>query len=256
MDHRGIHYDYPNPFAASSGREAPKGSSFMYMSKDIRHYLLKPKQGKKVITLDWCSQEPASLAALAGDIELWNAYQNGDLYTELRNRSKLFSNLSRQQFKVLCISHLYGCTSHGIVKKFYVPLTVATAWWAELRQIFLKVNIYLDTKVAEARKQGYAEVYGFHRTVDAATKSSSIRNFYVQAVCARMLRLLCLKLDQLQIPLLFAIHDSIGFEAGIEDMNTQPLAASAMADISESVLGSGYRLLSECEHEVSTPIKN
>ncbi|MGR5246854.1 DNA polymerase [Vibrio sp. PNB23_22_6] len=253
VNHRGMHFDYPNPFAASSGREAPKGGSFIYLPKDARHYLLKPPKGKKIITLDWCSQEPASLAALAGDKELWNAYLKGDLYTELQRRSKLFSDLDRKQFKVLCISHLYGCTPHGIAKKFRVTPTVATVWDNELKHIFFKVNQYLDHKVNEARSLGYAEVIGFKRTITANTKHTSIRNFFVQAICARMLRLLCIKLNQLHIPLLFAIHDAIGIEADIDDMNTEIMAKQAMADVSESVLGPGFQLLSEREDEVSTP---
>ncbi|EGR2271353.1 hypothetical protein D1216_06665 [Vibrio parahaemolyticus] len=250
VDFRGKHHEWPNPFGSSTGREAPKGASFNYLSKPIRNHLLYPKKGKQIFVLDYCSQEPASLAALAGDHTLWSAYQNGDLYLELQSRSQAFTELDRVHFKRLCIAHLYGITSRGIAKKFGVSPTVAAIWDRELRVIFKKVDAYLDEKVKEAMKQGFAEVYGFRRTVAADTRVTTIRNFYVQAVCSYMLRKLCIKLEQLNIPLIFAIHDCIGVQTHATDLETYALAEKAMADVSEEVLGEGYRLRCDCEYHV------
>lgn len=250
VDFRGKHHEWPNPFGSSTGREAPKGASFNYLSKPIRNHLLYPKKGKQIFVLDYCSQEPASLAALAGDHTLWSAYQNGDLYLELQSRSQAFTELDRVHFKRLCIAHLYGITSRGIAKKFGVSPTVAAIWDRELRVIFKKVDAYLDEKVKEAMKQGFAEVYGFRRTVAADTRVTTIRNFYVQAVCSYMLRKLCIKLEQINIPLIFAIHDCIGVHTHATDSETYALAEKAMADVSEEVLGEGYRLRCDCEYHV------
>ncbi|MCG6418618.1 DNA polymerase, partial [Vibrio fluvialis] len=153
----------PNPFGSSTGREAPKGASFNYLSKTIRNHLLHPKKGDQIFVLDYSSQEPASLAALTGDHELWAAYLKGDLYLELQSRSAAFAELDRASFKRLCIAHLYGITPSGIRKKYRVSPTVAAIWDRELRVIFPRENAYLDQKVQEARKQGYAEVFGFRR---------------------------------------------------------------------------------------------
>lgn len=248
VNFRGIHREWPNPFGTSTGREAPKGASFVYLSKPIRNYLLYPKKGKQIFVLDYCSQEPAALAALAGDDALWSAYQDGDLYLELQSRSQYFNGLARPIFKRLCIAHLYGITPRGIGKNFGVSPTAAAIWDRELRTIFSKVDAYLDSKVKEARNQGFAEVFGFRRTVAADTKNSTIRNFYVQAVCSYMLRKLCIKLEQLNVPLIFAIHDCIGVQTQATDSETFALAEKAMADVSEEVLGKDYRLRSDCEY--------
>ncbi len=250
VDFRGKHHEWPNPFGSSTGREAPKGASFNYLSKTIRNHLLHPKKGDQIFVLDYSSQEPASLAALTGDHELWAAYLKGDLYLELQSRSAAFAELDRASFKRLCIAHLYGITPSGIRKKYRVSPTVAAIWDRELRVIFPRENAYLDQKVQEARKQGYAEVFGFRRTVDTDTKTSTLRNFYVQAVCSYMLRKLCIKLEQLNIPLIFAIHDCIGVQAHATDSETYALAEKAMADVSEEVLGEGYRLRCDCEYHV------
>lgn len=248
VNHRGLHYEYCNPFAASSGREAPKGNSFVYLPSKLRHYLLAPKKGKQIFILDYCSQEPACLAAMSGDSELWGAYQQGDLYENLKARDNIFSSLSRKEFKTLCISHLYGITPKGIEDTFSVTKVTAIQWNSALRKILWKINHYLDEKVKQAFSQGYADVFGFRRTVAADTRISSIRNFFVQAVCAYMLRKICLKLDQLKIPLLFAIHDCAAVEISAQDEETKPLVAQVMADVSESILGQGYRLRTECEY--------
>lgn len=248
VDFRGNHHEWPNPFGSSTGREAPKGASFNYLSKPIRNHLLYPKKGKQIFVLDYCSQEPASLAALAGDYELWTAYQNGDLYSELQSRSQAFTELDREHFKRLCIAHLYGITSRGIVKKFGVSSTVAARWNLELGVTFKKVNAYLDKKVREAMKQGFAEVYGFRRTVAANTRTTTVRNFYVQAVCSYILRQLCIKLDHMNIPLIFAIHDCVGIQTQVTDSEAYTLVRKTMADVSEEVLGEGYRLRCDCEY--------
>ncbi|QUM75073.1 hypothetical protein HWV00_01795 [Moritella sp. 24] len=248
VNHKGRHYEYCNPFAASSGREATKGCSFVYLPCDLRHYLLYPKKGNQIFILDFCSQEPACLAAMCGDSELWEAYQRGDLYEALKARDSLFTDLSRKTFKVLCISHLYGITPSGISKTFGVTKDTAVLWDRTLRKIMHKVNAYLDSKVKQAFKQGYADVFGFRRTVAADTRTSSIRNFFVQAVCAYMLRKICLKLEQLNIPLIFSIHDCFAIEVSANDKETKPLVAQVMADVSESILGQGYRLRSDCEY--------
>ena len=248
VSHKGMHHEYCNPFAASSGREAAKGNSFVYMGCELRHYLLYPKKGNQVFILDYCSQEPACLAAMCGDRELWSAYQKGDLYETLKARDSVFAHLDRKAFKTLCISHLYGITPRGISNKFKVTKNTANLWDSTLRKILCKVNRYLDSKVKQAYEQGYADVFGFRRTVAADTRTSSIRNFFVQAVCAYMLRKICLKLEQLKISLLFAIHDCVAVQTSVGDEETKPLVTQVMADVSESILGQGYRLRSECEY--------
>ncbi|SGZ19705.1 DNA polymerase I-3'-5' exonuclease and polymerase domains [Moritella viscosa] len=248
VNHKGRHYEYCNPFGASSGRETTKGCSFVYLPCDLRHYLLYPKKGNQIFILDFCSQEPACVAAMCGDRELWKAYQRGDLYEALKARDRLFTDLSRDTFKVLCISHLYGITPSGISKKFGVTKHTAVLWDRTLRKIMHKVNVYLDSKVKQAFEKGYADVFGFRRTVAADTRTSSIRNFFVQAVCAYMLRKICLKLEQLNIPLIFSVHDCFAIEVPANDEETKPLVAQVMADVSESILGQGYRLRSDCEY--------
>lgn len=250
VDFRGFHHEWPNPFGTSTGREAPKGASFVYLSKSIRNHLIYPKKGDQIFVLDYCSQEPAALAALAGDHALWSAYQDGDLYLGLQSRSLEFNGLNRVIFKRLCIAHLYGITPRGIAKKFSVSPTAAAIWDRDLRTIFSKVDKYLDAKVKEARAQGYAEVFGFRRTVAADTRSTSIRNFYVQGVCSQMLRKLCIELEDLNLSLIFAIHDCVGIQAKAEDPDTYALVEKAMADVSEELLGDGFRLRTECEYQV------
>ncbi|HCG9218794.1 TPA: hypothetical protein NJ614_002729 [Vibrio parahaemolyticus] len=250
VDFRGKHHEWPNPFGSSTGREAPKGASFNYLSKTIRNHLLHPKKGDQIFVLDYSSQEPASLAAMSGDQELWEAYQKGDLYLELQSRSKHFSELDRSKFKRLCNAHLYGITPRGICREYGISPLKAAIWDRELRTMLPQANAYLDQKVREARKQGYAEVFGFRRAVDTDTKTSTLRNFYVQAVCSYMLRKLCIKLEQLKIPLIFAIHDCIGVQTHATDSETYALAEKAMADVSEEVLGEGYRLRCDCEYHV------
>ncbi|TBT71448.1 hypothetical protein D5E74_14400 [Vibrio parahaemolyticus] len=65
-----------------------------------------------------------------------------------------------------------------------------------------------------------------------------------------MLRKLCIKLEQINIPLIFAIHDCIGVQTHATDSEPYALAEKAMADVSEEVLGEGYRLRCDCEYHV------
>ena len=244
----GVHYFYPLPFGAASGRDAPRGNAFIYFPKEIRDYILQARAGYKIYILDYVAQEIGAVAALAGDEELWRAYENGDIYIEMRNRSPLFYTMNRKRFKLLCIAHLYGMTSFGIENNFQIPTQTAKKWYRELRRIFFEVNEYLDVKVSLAIAAGYADVNGYRRSVASFSNKASIRNFFVQATCAQILQTLCLSLDQSKIPIVFAIHDAVACEVPINDNGSYELTEKLMGDASELILGSGYRLKVDCEY--------
>ncbi len=245
----GLHHFYANPFGSASGREAPRGNAFLYLPKEISNFLLSPRPGHKIFSLDFVAQEIGAVAALAGDDQLWSAYKTGDVYQELKNRSPLFSGMRRKKFKILCISHLYGMTMHGIKNKFKTSAKIANQWHTELRKILFDVNDYLDVKASRAIAKGYADVNGFRRSIDSFPRFESIRNFFVQATCAQILRKLCLYLDQSNIPTIFANHDCVACEVPSDDEEAYALIETLMGDASESVLGTGYRLLVDCEFE-------
>ncbi len=244
----GLHHFYANPFAATTGREAPRGNAFIYIPKETRNYILWPRPGNQIFILDYVAQEVGAVAALAGDKELWSAYEDGDVYLELKSRSTLFLEMPRRIFKVLCISHLYGMTVHGIKKKFHVSAQQAQQWYSELRLIFEVVNRYLDIKVTRAIAEGIATVKGYSCLIESFRSKESIRNFYVQATCAKILHKLCLLLDESNLKTIFCIHDSVSCSAPLHDEKAQPLTEKLMGDASESLLGPGYRLRVECEY--------
>lgn len=250
VDENGRHYTYANPFGTATGRDCPKGCCYNYLSKDLRHELIQPSKGQRIFILDYRCEEPAVLIALSGDRKLWGNYSSGDLYAELQRQNKCFSELSRKIFKTLTISYIYGISINGIITNFNITRPCALQWKYTLDRIFYKVNNYLSAKTRQARLQGYVDVYGWRRSVDKTLSPASLRNFFVQAFCAHLLQLVCLKLSDLNIIVVHALHDSITIEADINDLKALPLATKIMADLSEKMLGNSYRLHVEVEYQV------
>ena len=67
-------------FVASSGRNAPKTSQYIFGPSTWLRGLIKPEPGRALAYIDWSSQEIGIAAALSGDANLLEAATSGDPY--------------------------------------------------------------------------------------------------------------------------------------------------------------------------------
>ena len=69
-----------SPFGASSGRNTPPSTKFIFGPSTWLRSLIKPAEGKAVAYIDWSSQEVWIAAYLSNDPAMLAAVESGDPY--------------------------------------------------------------------------------------------------------------------------------------------------------------------------------
>jgi len=236
----GRHRTFPNPFGTKTGRERPKGNSYVYLSKEQRK-IIEPPQDSVIAVLDYCQQEPAILCALSGIDSLLGVYENGDLYDYLYQTGN-WTNLTREEFKILVISYLYGIQDESISKKWDVDWHTASQWRKELDHFFSPANKWMDAYSRQAFSRGWVSSMDWRMRVTNLTKPLSLRNWPIQAYGADILRRVCIDLADEKISVIGCLHDAVMIEIPIKDYKqTRARAQIVMGNASAKVL-SGFRL--------------
>jgi hypothetical protein len=245
VDEDARHRSWANPYGTKTGRERPKGGSFVFWSKAVQA-IIKAPEGYVVAKLDFDQQEPAILAALSGSERLIEAYLKGDLY-EFIYSNGLWGGLSRKQFKTLIIAYLYGIQDIGISKKWNVELDKAKEWRLELDLVFMQAQQWMNASSRKAYCQGFINSMDWRMRITNSTNPLTVKNWPIQASGADILRRSCLKLANHQINVIGCLHDAVMIEIPIlNHAQTINTAQKLMADASADVL-SGFRLKTSIE---------
>ena len=236
VDEDGYHRSWANPFGTRSGRDKPRGNSFIYLTKGYR-YLIKPKKDHVIVLIDYQQQEPAILATLSNDQLMKKAYLGGDLYQLLGSEPE-FYELTRKQLKRLLISFIYGISAYGLSRDYQITLQLAYVWLAKLEGLFASSVQWLNTYAEQAYSAGRVACLDWAMWVTAFTPFLTIRNWPVQATGADILRRACFNLSDRDIQVIGCLHDAVLINIPIDNhQNTIQEAELAMQDASEEVLG-------------------
>ncbi|SFF95941.1 DNA polymerase [Neptunomonas qingdaonensis] len=245
VDDDGRHRSWARPFSTVSGRECPRGSSFIYLPKDYRT-LIVPPSGRLVVLIDFQAQEPAILAAASGDVWMAEAYLNDGLYEQL-HQERAWQHLNRKQVKRLVIAFLYGVSIQGIAKGWMISLKEAEQWFGLLEHLFSAPLKWMQKKAEYAYRIGHIECLDWRMWVTSATSLLTLRNWPIQATGADILRRSCSALAAAQIDVIGCLHDAILIEIPIASYQaTINKAEEVMQDASAKVL-SGFRLKTKVE---------
>jgi DNA polymerase I-like protein with 3'-5' exonuclease and polymerase domains len=247
VDPDGRHRSWPNPFGTITGRENPKGASFTRFSRDQRQVLV-PADGHVLVPIDFQQQEPAIALHFSRDEDLLQAYQASDFYSHIAGM--IPGDLGREAAKKLVICYLYGATANTLMRKLDMSPSLAAECIAALNQIFALYRTWSNHNLQEAYRAGHVTSLDWRMTVHSGTRTATVRNWPIQAAGADILRRVCLKLDEADIPVVGCLHDSVMLEIPLEGYDlTIGRAQSLMADASAEVLD-GFRLKSTVENIV------
>jgi len=236
VDDDGRHRSWSNPFGTITGRDKPRGNSFMYLPKSYR-CLIKPNEGYVIVLIDYQQQEPAILATLSNDQLMKNAYQGGDLY-QLLGAEPEFHGLTRKQLKRLLISFIYGISAYGLSRGYQITLQLADIWLKKLEVLFASSMQWLNAYAERAYSAGRVSCLDWAMWVTASTPLLTIRNWPVQATGADILRRACFNLANRNLQVVGCLHDAVLINIPINNhQNTIREAELAMQDASEEVLG-------------------
>jgi hypothetical protein len=247
---------YLAPFRTKTSRNAPSNSGFIFGPFAGLRNLIKPPQGRALAYCDWAAQEFGTAAALSGDPAMWEAYSTGDPHLAFAKRAGLAPPDAtkkthaevREVCKALNFGVLYGMSGYGLAKRTGFSLLSAEGLIQRHRGQFPQFWRWAIRNVDKAML-GYPLTTKFGWTLCyppmslAEARARTAQNYLVQANAAEMMRYAAIRATESNILVCCPIHDAFLVEASIEEIrDVEATMCRIMGDVSEIVLGTGYRI--------------
>jgi hypothetical protein len=235
-----------SPFGASSGRNTPSNSRFIFGPSVWLRGLIAPPEGRALAYVDWKSQEVYIAAKLSGDPALLDAVLSGDPYLTFAKMAGLAppeaTNQSHKQVRDLCktcvLGTNYGMQAPSLAARTGLSVIEAQDLLRRLARTFPAFTEWADHVVNVGQLRGYlSTVFGWTLQTKNTPRPTTLRNFPMQANGAEMLRLACCLATERGIAVCAPVHDAILIEAdsaGIDDAVAATQAA--MGEASRIVL--------------------
>lgn len=241
------------PFRARTGRNQPSNARFIFGPSRWLRSLIRPAPGMAVAYVDFEQQEFGIAAALAGDVNMAEAYRSGDPYLAFGKQAgvipadgtKATHAAERALFKACTLAVQYGMGPEGLAQKIGRPVAAARELLGLHRATYPAFWRWSQAAVDRATLLGKLQtVFGWPIHVGPSTDPAgrgpnprSLANFPCQANGAEMLRLAACLLVERGIGLCAPVHDAVlveGPTGEIEEVVAQTRAA--MAEASRVVL--------------------
>ena len=214
-----------------------------------------PAPGKVLIGADYSQIELRVLAHLTGDPVLIQAFTTGeDIHT--RTAAEVFDVLPalvtgdmRRRAKVINFGIIYGMGPQRLARELAIPLADAQRYIRSYFERYAGVTRFIDTTLAEARRQGYVSTLLKRRRYlpELASGDEGVRQFAertaintpVQGSAADLIKLAMVRLEarlgreQVPAAMILQVHDELVFEA---DASAADQAAAVIREEMESVM--------------------
>jgi hypothetical protein len=234
-----------SPFGASSGRNTPSNSRFIFGPSVWLRGLIKPPEGRALAYIDWKSQEVYIAAALSGDRALMDAVTSGDPYLAFAKMAGLApadaTKDSHKAIRDLCKTCVLG-TNYGMGPASLAVRTGLSVLDAQnlLRRLtlaFPTFTAWADHVISVGQLAGYlSTVFGWTWRTERG-RPTSMRNFPMQANGAEMLRLACSLATERGVQVCAPVHDALLVEGPIGQIDdVVATARMAMTEASRVVL--------------------
>jgi DNA polymerase-1 len=240
-----------SPFRATSGRNIPSSSKFVFGPAVWFRSLIRPEQGTGLAYVDWEQQEFGIGAALSQDGNMMTAYRSGDPYLAFARLAGAVPDSAtrdshrsvRELFKTCALGVQYGMGAASLAARIGQAPCFARELLRLHRETFSKFWRWSDAAVDHAMLHGHLQtVFGWKVHAGPEANPRSLRNFPLQANGAEMLRLACCYLTEAGVWVAAPVHDAILVEAPLPEFEeTIYLSQSLMAKASVDVLG-GFEL--------------
>jgi DNA polymerase-1 len=234
------------PFGASTGRNAPSTTKFVFGKSVAFRSLIQPGPGKGLAYVDWQQQEFGIAAILSGDGNMRQAYLPGDPYLSFAVMAGAIPPSAtreshaevRELFKTAMLAVNYSMGPRSLARRlgrfraharelFGLHRHVYAAYWRWAEQV-------QDQAMLTGRLQ---TVFGWQVLVGPQTNWRSRRNFPCQGNGSEMLRLaVCLTVER-GVQVVAPVHDALMIEAPLEFIDEAVRETRrAMKEASQAVL--------------------
>jgi hypothetical protein len=233
-------------FRASSGRNQPSNTKFIFGPSVWLRGLIKPPPGYAVAYIDWSQQEFGIAGALSGDTAMMEAYASGDPYLTFAKQAravpadatKASHRNERELYKQCVLATQYGMGAESLAARIGQPPIVADDLLRMHRETYNRFWNWSDAALDHAMLHGSLHtVFGWHIHVGEQSNPRSLRNFPMQANGAEMLRLACCLGVERGVEICAPVHDAVLICAPEQDLDAHvETMRAAMAEASRVVL--------------------
>ena len=241
-------------FRATTGRNQPSNSRFIFGPSTWLRSLIQPPPGHAIAYLDWSQQEFGIAAALSNDQKMMDAYLSGDPYLAFAKQAgaapadatKASHGVIRDQFKACVLAVQYGMGEESLASRIGQSPAKARLLLQLHRETYRQFWAWSDSVSAYAMLTGVIRtVFGWPLHIANKVNDRSTRNFPMQANGAEMLRLACCLGVERGIEVCAPVHDAVLICAPLDYLDEHlVIMKDAMAEASRVVLD-GFELRSD-----------
>jgi DNA polymerase-1 len=242
-----------SPFASRTSRNQPSNTKFIFGPGAWLRGLIQPKPGWGLAYIDWVQQEFGIAAALSEDPAMLAAYETGDCYLAFakqanavpKEATKKTHGPVRDLFKQCVLGVQYGMGEDSLALRIKQPIVMARNLLRLHHEIYHRFWWWSDNTVDHTVLQNrQATVFGWTHHIQPNFNPRAIRNFFMQANGAEMLRLACCLGTENGISICAPVHDAILIMSPINRLEADIARMQAyMAEASRVILA-GFELRS------------
>jgi hypothetical protein len=243
-----------SPFGARSGRNTPSNTRFVFGPSVWMRGLIKPEPGRALAYIDWSSQEVAIAAVLSNDRALLAAVESGDPYLAFAkmaglapaDATKETHGALRDQCKACVLGVQYGMGARSLAIRIGVSELDARDLLRRMARTFPDFWAWSEHSVDLAQLTDHAyTVLGWPLHGARGVKSTTLKNFPMQANGAEMLRLACCLATEAGVQVVAPVHDALLIEAAADGLpDAVATTRDAMARASRTVLA-GFEIATD-----------
>jgi hypothetical protein len=251
-----------SPFSSRTGRNQPSNTKYIFGPSTWLRSLIKPKEGHGVAYIDWEQQEFGIAAALSNDAKMKFAYESGDPYLEFAKQAravpesatKKSHSKERDLFKACVLGVQYGMGEGSLAGRIGGSTFQARKLLRLHRDVYSTFWRWSDNTVDRTILTGKQQsVFGWTNRVKADYNARSLRNFFMQANGAEMLRLACCLGIENGIAVCAPVHDAILITAPLEQLNEDIARMQSYMEEGSRIVLEGFALRTEVAAKVKFP---
>ncbi|RAU84376.1 DNA polymerase I [Pontibacter arcticus] len=208
--------------------------------REIRKAFVPRNSGHKIISADYSQIELRIMADFSDDPTMKEAFRNG-LDIHASTASKVFhvpldqvDSDMRRKAKTINFGIIYGISAFGLAERLRIPRREAADIIEAYFQEFPAVKAYMDTTIAKAREQEYAEtILGRRRYLrDINSRNQTIRAFAernainapIQGTAADIIKIAMINIHDyllqsgLKTRMILQVHDELLFDVPTDEI--------------------------------------
>jgi DNA polymerase-1 len=217
-----------SPFGASSGRNTPSNSKFIFGPAVWMRGLIRPPPNHAVVYIDWAGQEIAIAAALSQDERMIEGYRSGDPHMAFAKANRLAppeaTSLThpviRESCKTVNLGVNYGMTAVGLALRLGITPAAAQELLRLHHETYRRFWAWSEETVSSALLSNrMTSLFGWQLHVTAGVNARSLQNFPMQANGAEMMRIAAIGATEAGLSVACPVHDAFVLVAPLDRLD-------------------------------------